>query len=77
MKEALSTSGLVEPDTDILDRLFTMFDASGEQWVYYNDFLAGVYSFSRKRTFVCTTYYMHVDSAIFCLHICEWMYVDE
>ena len=42
LKEALSTTDLVEPDTEILDKLFTMFDTTGEQWVFYNDFLAGI-----------------------------------
>ena len=39
--EFLSTSGLPEPDTEILDKLFTLFDLNGEQVVNYKDFLAG------------------------------------
>ena len=40
MKEALSETSLQEPDTEILDKLFTMFDESGEHMVYYLEFLS-------------------------------------
>jgi Ca2+-binding EF-hand superfamily protein len=42
LKEALTGTGLQEPDTEILDKLFTMFDESGEQTVYYLEFLSAV-----------------------------------
>ena len=40
LKEALTGSDLLEPDLEILDKLFTMFDDTGEQLVYYSEFVA-------------------------------------
>lgn len=41
-REALSTVGVVESDTEILDRLFTMFDKSGDDQVNFREFLVGI-----------------------------------
>ena len=38
LKEALEKLDLKEPDTEILDRMFTMFDDMGENNVMYNNF---------------------------------------
>ena len=38
--ESIAKIGLNYPDTEILDKLFTMFDDSGENCVIYTDYLA-------------------------------------
>ena len=42
LKEALEKLDLKEPDTEILDRMFTMFDDMGENNVMYNNFCAAI-----------------------------------
>ena len=42
LNEALTTLELEEPDTEILDKMFTMFDDTGENTVHYNQFLAAL-----------------------------------
>ena len=40
LKEALAKLDLEEPDTEILDKMFTMLDEVGENMVHYSHFLA-------------------------------------
>ncbi len=40
--EALSFVGINQNDADIFDRLFTMYDKTGDDIIIYRDFLAGV-----------------------------------
>ena len=39
--DSATSNGLQEPDLEILDKLFTMFDVAGENVVNYKDFLGG------------------------------------
>lgn len=41
-QEALATVGIVESDKEVLDRLFTMFDRTGDDQVFFKDFICGV-----------------------------------
>ncbi len=40
--EALSIVGVNQNDADILDRLFTMYDKSGDDQIMYKDFIVGI-----------------------------------
>jgi len=40
--EALSIVGINQNDADILDRLFTMYDKSGDDQINYRDFIVGI-----------------------------------
>lgn len=40
--EALNFVGVNQNDSDIFDRLFTMYDKTGDDVIIYKDFLAGV-----------------------------------
>ena len=40
--EALNFVGINQNDSDIFDRLFTMYDKTGDDIILYKDFLAGV-----------------------------------
>ncbi|GMI50485.1 hypothetical protein ScalyP_jg2410 [Parmales sp. scaly parma] len=41
-REALESVGVTESDTEILDRLFTMFDKTGDDQVNFREFVVGV-----------------------------------
>jgi len=41
MQEALSVAGIVDTDKEVLDRLFTMFDRTGDDQVYFREFISG------------------------------------
>ena len=41
-REALESVGVTESDTEILDRLFTMFDKTGDDQVNVREFVVGV-----------------------------------
>ena len=40
--EALTVVGINQNDADILDRLFTMYDKSGDDQINYRDFIVGI-----------------------------------
>ena len=40
--ESLTIVGVNQNDADILDRLFTMYDKTGDDIIVYKDFLAGI-----------------------------------
>eukprot|EP01039_Chlorochromonas_danica_P000257 gene257-276_t len=40
--EALNIIGINQNDADILDRLFTMYDKSGDDQIQYKDFIVGI-----------------------------------
>jgi Ca2+-binding EF-hand superfamily protein len=40
--EALNVVGINQNDADILDRLFTMYDKSGDDQINYKDFIVGI-----------------------------------
>jgi Ca2+-binding EF-hand superfamily protein len=40
--EALHIVGINQNDADILDRLFTMYDKTGDDQIVYKDFTAGI-----------------------------------
>ena len=40
--EALATVGINQNDADILDRLFTMFDKTGDDQIDYREFIVGI-----------------------------------
>lgn len=40
--EALNIVGINQNDADILDRLFTMYDKSGDDQIQYKDFIVGI-----------------------------------
>lgn len=40
--EALSIVGINQNDADILDRIFTMYDKSGDDQINYRDFIVGI-----------------------------------
>eukprot|EP01042_Synura_sphagnicola_P029570 gene29570-38133_t len=40
--EALTIVGINQNDADILDRLFTMYDKSGDDQINYKDFVVGI-----------------------------------
>ena len=42
MAEAIQQSGIVESDAEVLDRLFTMFDKTGDDAIYFRDFISGI-----------------------------------
>jgi len=42
MQKAIQDIGIVESDAEVLDRLFTMFDKTGDDAVYYREFTAGI-----------------------------------
>ena len=41
-REALESVGVTESDTEILDRLFTMFDKTGDDQVNFREFVVGI-----------------------------------
>jgi Ca2+-binding EF-hand superfamily protein len=41
-REALESVGISESDTEILDRLFTMFDKTGDDQVNFREFIVGI-----------------------------------
>lgn len=41
-REALELAGIMESDTEILDRLFSMFDKTGNDQINYKEFVAGL-----------------------------------
>jgi Ca2+-binding EF-hand superfamily protein len=42
MQEAIQAVGIVESDAEVLDRLFTMFDKTGDDAIYFREFIAGI-----------------------------------
>jgi Ca2+-binding EF-hand superfamily protein len=43
--EVLKTLGINQNDSDILDRLFTMYDKTGDDMIIYKDFVVGISPF--------------------------------
>lgn len=41
-REALELVGIMESDTEILDRLFSMFDKTGNDQINYKEFVGGL-----------------------------------
>lgn len=41
-REALELAGIMESDTEILDRLFSMFDKTGNDQINYKEFVVGL-----------------------------------
>ena len=41
-QEALALAGIVESDSEILDRLYTMFDTTGSDSINFREFIVGV-----------------------------------
>lgn len=41
-REALELVGIMESDTEILDRLFSMFDKTGNDQINYREFIGGL-----------------------------------
>lgn len=41
-REALELAGIVETDTEILDKLFSMFDKTGNDQINYKEFVVGL-----------------------------------
>lgn len=42
LREALELVSIMESDTEILDRLFSMFDKTGNDQINYKEFVAGL-----------------------------------
>jgi len=42
MQEAIQAVGVVESDAEVLDRLFTMFDKTGDDAIYFREFISGI-----------------------------------
>lgn len=42
MQESINSVGIVDSDAEVLDRLFTMFDKTGDDAIYFREFIAGI-----------------------------------